>query len=435
MTENRFNRIYIQKRTMPEWLTLFIFIFPFMMALLTEVFQLPGLVKYFVDAAYVVAFLFLFMQKQTVLGKKIIPFFLFILSFSLYTFIAHLFNFQSIFYYLWGFRNNFRFYIVFLLFTTFFAEEDMKKCLKIIEALFWINAIVTLFQFAILGYEQDHLGGIFGVEKGCNAFTIIYFSMVIGKSILSFMSRTEKTMLCFSKCAVSLVVAAMAELKIFFLIFPFILIVSAFITRFSFRKLMLMLVSTVMVILASMLLTTIFKDEGMLSVERLAEMVTASNYATVEDLGRFTAIPTISNNILTKPIEKIFGLGLGNCDTSAFAICNTPFYQSHSYLHYEWFSSAIMFLETGYFGLTVYIGFYIICFVFARKNMKNKTSNELFCQISMLMSLICIIMVFYNSALRTEAAYIAFFALALPFAKSDTSNTTETDEAIEVSAN
>lgn len=434
MTENRFNRIYIQKRTMPEWLTLFIFIFPFMMALLTEVFQLPGFVKYFVDAAYVIAFLFLFMQKQTVLGKKIMPFFLFAVSFFLYTFIVHLFNFQSVFYYLWGFRNNFRFYIAFLLFTTFLAEEDMKKCLKIMEALFWINAVVSVFQFAILGYEQDHLGGIFGVEKGCNAFTIIYFSIVIGKSILSFMSRTEKALLCFSKCAVSLVVAAMAELKIFFIIFPFILVVSALITRFSFRKLALMLASSVMLIFASMLLTTIFKDDGMLSFNRIIEMVTASNYATAEDLGRFTAIPTISNNILTKPLEKIFGLGLGNCDTSSFAICNTPFYQSHSYLHYEWFSSAIIFLETGYAGLVTYTGFYLFCFFFARKRMKNKTSNELFCQISMLTSLICMIMVFYNSALRTEAAYIAFFALALPFAKSDISNTTENIEAIEASA-
>lgn len=426
--------LYIKKRSMPEWLTCFIFAFPFLMAFFTDFLNMPSFVKYLVDMAYIIAILFLFMQKQTLMGKKIMPFFLFIIFFFLYTLVVHLFNFQSPFYYLWGFRNNFRFFIAFLLYTTFLVEDDLKNCLRIMDVLFWINAIISVFQFIVLDYEQDFLGGIFGTEKGGNAFTFIFFGIVISKSVLSFMSKTERPLLCFLKCGVSLIVAAMAELKIFFIIFPFILIVSAFITRFSFRKLALMLVSSIMLVFSSMLLATIFKDDGMLSFDRIIEMVTASNYATAEDLGRFTAIPTISKNILTNPLEKVFGLGLGNCDTSAFAICNTPFYQSHSYLHYEWFSSAIMFLETGYIGLVTYIAFYLLCFFYARKYMKNKTSNELFCQISMITSLICVIMFFYNSALRTEAAYMSVFALALPFAKSDISNITVKNETVEISA-
>lgn len=297
----------------------------------------------------------------------------------------------------------------------FFEEDDLKNCFKIMDVLFWVNAVVSVFQFAVMGYEQDHLGGIFGVAKGCNAFTLIFFSVVISKSVLAFMSRNENPILCFAKCGVSLIVAAMAELKVYFIIFPFILIVSALITRFSFRKLSLMLVSAVMLILASIVITTIFKDDDIISIEGLIETITATNYSTTEDLGRFFAIPTISRNILTKPWEKLFGLGLGNCDTSSFAICNTPFYISHSYLHYEWFSSAIMFLETGYVGLIIYLSFFVMCFVLARKRMKSGLSDELYCQISMIASLICIIMFFYNSALRTEAAYISFFALALPF--------------------
>lgn len=418
MTANRFGIIYIQKRSLPEWLLWFIFLFPFLMAFLTELLNMPSFVKYLVDAAYVIAFMFVFFRRMALLNRKVMPFVMFFIAFLLYTFTVHIFNFQSPFYYLWGFRNNFRFYIVFLLYTAFFAEEEMHKCFKIIDCLFWVNIFLSVFQFLVLGYEQDYLGGIFGVEKGCNAFTFIFFSIVISKSILSFMNKSEKPLLCLAKCGASLIVAAMAELKFYFLLFVFILAFSALITRFSFRKFFIMLVFTVMLIFASLLLATIFKDDGMLSLDGIVEMMTASNYATAEDLGRFTAIPTISKNILTKPLEKIFGLGLGNCDTSAFAICNTPFYQSHSYLHYDWFSSAIMFLETGYVGLIAYMGFFVLCFVMARKHFKNKTANELFCQISMLISFICIIMVFYNSALRTEAAYMAYFALALPFAES-----------------
>lgn len=419
MTANRFGIIRIKKRTVPEWLTCFIFIFPFIMFFFIEFLGLPSFVKYFVDAAYVVAVLFLVSSKQTLLSQKVFPFLIFTVGFLVFTVFVHMFNFQSPFYYLWGFRNNFRFFIVFILYAIFFDEDDLKNCLKIIDVLFWVNAVISAFQFIVLGYEQDHLGGIFGVKNGCNAFTLIFFGIVIGKSVLSFMSKNESSLLCFTKCGISLLVAAMAELKIYFIIFPFILVVSALITKFSFRKLSLMLVSAVMLIFASMIIATIFKDQDIISIERLLETITATNYATAEDLGRFTAIPTISRNILTKPLERIFGLGLGNCDTSSFAICNTPFYQSHSYLHYEWFSSAMMFLETGYLGLIAYLSFFVMCFVLARKRMKSGLSKELFCQISMITSLICIIMVFYNSALRTEAAYLSFFALALPFAGKD----------------
>ncbi len=415
MTANRLGIITIQKRTVPEWLVWFIFFFPFFMAFLIEFLNIPSFIKYSVDIAYMVSFMFIFFRRKTIINRKIMPFVIFIIAFLIYTFITYLFNFQSPFYYIWGFRNNFRFYIVFILFTVFFDDADIKKCFNFLDLLFWINVTFSFFQFIVLGYEQDYLGGIFGVEKGCNAFTFMFFSLVISKSVLSFMNKTEKTLSCLAKCSASLVVAAMAELKFYFILFVFILAFSAIITRFSFRKFLFMLVLTVILIFASLLLATIFKDDGMLSLDGIIEMVTASNYATAKDLGRFTAIPTISNNILTEPLEKIFGLGLGNCDTSSFAICNTPFYQAYSYLHYMWFSSAMLFLEIGYIGLITYILFYILCFVFARKNMKNQTSNELYCQISMIMSMICIIMVFYTSALRTEAAYISFFALSLPF--------------------
>ena len=415
MTDIRLRQIRIQKRALPEWLTYYIFVFPFAAVFLIEFFNIPSFIKYSIDVAYIVALLCLVIRKQAFISAKVMPFVIFTISFFLYVLIVYLFNFQSVFYFLWGFRNNFRFYIAFILYVVFFEKEDLHKCLKFTDALFWINAVVTLFQFFVLNYRQDYLGGIFGTEKGCNAYTIIFFGVVISKSILSFMNRQEKVWMTFLKCGISLVVAAMAELKVYFILFPFMMIVAAFITHFSWRKFLLLFASSIMLMFAGLLLATIFKDEGILSFERIFEMITASNYATAKDLGRFTAIPTISNDFLTSVPKKLFGLGLGNCETSAFAICNTPFFQTYSYLHYIWFSSAFLLLETGYIGLLAAVSFLVLCFVLARRQMKTGKANELFCQISMMVSIICIIMVFYNSTLRTETAYLAFFALALPF--------------------
>ena len=123
---------------------------------------------------------------------------------------------------MWGLRNNFRFYIAFFAFILFFDQEDANFFINLFDKIFWLNAAVSLVQFA-MGYRQDYLGGLFGVEKGCNAYSIIFFSIIIGKSLLCFMEQKESALLCFSKCGAALIISAMAELKFYFIIFVLIL--------------------------------------------------------------------------------------------------------------------------------------------------------------------------------------------------------------------
>ena len=420
MTNNKaFGKLYIKKRTLPCWLACYIAVFPLFMATLIDFFHLPDIVKYTADVAWVLALLALiFLRKHFVFEKKVTPFIIYVIGFFLLLFIVYLFNYQSTAYFLWGFRNNFRFYIAFLAFIMFFEEDDAESLLKLIDYLFWANAVVSFAQFFVLGYNQDNLGGLFGVERGCNAYSLAFFSVVIGKSILSFINRKEKAWLCFLKCGVSLIIAAMAELKFYFVVFVMILIVAAVITKFSKRKLILILISSFLFMAASTFMTAVFGEGSSLDIERIWELMTATSYATEKDLGRFAAIPTIARTFLTEVHELLFGMGLGNCDTSAFAICNTPFYQTYAYLHYTWFSSAFLFLETGCVGLMAYLIFYAMCFFGAWKQLKSNAKKDLFCQLSMIISIVCVILTFYNSSLRMEVAYLLFFALSLPFLRT-----------------
>lgn len=404
-------------------MTVFIFCFPFLMAFLLDFLGLPSFLKYIVDAVYIIAVLMLYAHRKSVIRKEISPFIAFAAGFFLFLLIIYLFNFQSPFYFIWGVRNNFRFYIAFVLYSVAFDEEDAESYLNIMDVLFWVNAVITFFQFFVMGYRQDYLGGIFGVEKGCNAFSIIFFSIVIGKSLLLFMNKQQNVWNCFLKCGVSLVIAAMAELKFYFVLFVLILFASALMTRFSFRKVILIFGAAVILMFTSLLLPILFGEGRTMSLENIIKTITATNYATTRDLGRFTAIPTIARDYLTDWSGRLFGMGLGNCDTSSFDICNSEFYKSHSYLNYNWFSSAFLFLETGIIGLLTYLSFFVICFVSAFRRMKRKEANELFCRLSMLMSVVCFIMVFYNSSLRTEIGYMTFFSLALPFVKRNQQET------------
>ncbi len=414
MRSEKFGKLYIKKRTIPQWLTLFIFVMPFLLSFFLDLLSLPGFLKYTIDIAWVSVCAVMFLRKQIFIEKKISSFALAFLIGFLYVLTVYIFNFQSPLYFLWGLRNNFRFFIAFIAFALFLNEDDIKTCFKFLEIMFWVNAFVVLVQFFILGYEQDYLGGIFGVGRGCNAYSIIFFSAIVGKSVLGFMNGDEKTVMCILKSGVSLIISAMAEIKFFFIIFVLILIMATVFTKFSWRKFVLLLVMAVLMLFAGSALTIIFGESERLTLEHIFELMTATNYSSSQDLGRFTAIPTISKTFLTDFKSKLFGMGLGNCDTSQFEIFNTSFFKTYEYLHYNWFSSAFLFLETGYVGLTMYLSFFVMCFVNSLRLMKRKTADTLHCQIAMIISVICIALTWYNSSLRTEAAYIAFFALALP---------------------
>lgn len=408
--------LHVKKRGVAEWLILFVFVMPFLLPALLQLFQLPGVVKYTVDVAWVgLLFAFIF-NKQLIVNRKLLPMVVFMCTIAIYTFIVYMFQFQSPFYYLWGVRNNFRFYIATFAAAILFDREDIQTLFRFIEFIFWVNALVSLFQFFVMGYEQDYLGGVFGVERGANASTLLLFCIVVSKAVINYMNMDEKLLSCLAKCVTALLVAVLAELKIFFVFCCVIVLLSAMITRFSWKKVVILLVVLGSVPLVGLLLPVLFGESSNVTVSRIIELITAKNYATAEDLGRFTAIPTIRRVFLTSFPEALFGLGLGNCDTAAFSLCNTPFFQNYGDIHYSWFSSAFLFLETGYVGLMLTLSFFVMTMIISVRVMKKKTGEyKLYGQIGMVMSVICIIMIFYNASLRSEIGYVAYLCLALPW--------------------
>lgn len=406
--------ISIKKQPLTEWLAYFIFLMPFFISLCQDLLGLPGFVRYLIDAAWVTAAVLLFFKRSIEINRKLVPVIILLSVFFVYTIMNYAFNHQSILFYLWGFRNNFRFYFAFLIFCLVFTEENVDFCLKFIDVAFWINAVVTFFQFFVLGYQQDFLGGIFGVDKGCNASSIVFFSIVLSKSLILYMSNKESVWLCFSKIAITLMISALAELKFFFVVFMIILVLSTLLTSFAWKKVIILLLSAALIAFSSSILTVIFGEGSNISFEKLLELATSDNYSSANDLGRLTGIPTVSRTLFTDWADRLFGFGLGNCDTSTFDVFNTPFYQNYGFLHYTWFSAVFMFLELGVVGLTLYILFFVFCFVGAFLLLR-KNGNQLYCQMAMIMAVLSLVIVLYNSSMRTEVGYIFYFVLALPF--------------------
>lgn len=409
--------ITIKKRSQSGWLMWLIIMMPFLFGTLNDLIGLPWAIRYLLDAAWF--FLIFFMIRTGHPGGKgtqILA--VWVMFFVLYTLLLYIVQFQSPFYYLWGARNNFRFYAAFFAFATFLTPEDAVDYLNVFDKLFWVNVIVSLFQFFGMGLDGDYLGGIFGTEKGGNAYTNIFFLIVVTKSILFYLEKRECTRACISKCAAALLVAALAELKFFFIEFVVILVLATLFTNFTWRKLWVILGGFAAVLAGAALLTSLFPSfADWFSVKWFLEnALSAKGYTSTGDLNRLNAMRVINENWLTNWGERLFGLGLGNCDTSTVALVNTPFYDKYADTHYTWLSYAFMYLENGYIGLVFYFGFFVLAYFRIRKIEKRSDGIAgTHCRLSRIMAICCAIIAVYNSSLRTESGYMAYFALAIPF--------------------
>lgn len=417
--------LQIEKRPMPYWLIFLIVALPLLWGTIFHFLSLPAFVKHIADVAWIGLFGFMVFQRNIQVNKSISPIVILVVTFFVYCLIMYLINYQSIIYFLWGTRNNFRFYIFFFAVVHYLQERDAEKSFRVLDILFWINLPVTLIQYFVFHYKQDYLGGIFGIESGANASTIIFFSIVLSRSMLKYMDKKEGFFLCASKCVTALFISALAELKFFFVFFIIIMIISAFLTAFSWRKLLILIVCAILIFLASTLLVTLFGFESFLSFEKIWENATQEHYSSSQTVNRLSAISTLSKKIVPNFNDRLLGFGLGNCDTSSFEICNTPFYQTHGHLRYTFFSAAFLFLEVGYVGLMMYVAFFVLCFFLIRKRIKEGMCNELHGKIAFIMNILAIILVVYNSSLRAEAAYMVYFVLALPFLNVESLKMTE----------
>lgn len=393
---------------------LFIFFFPAAQAFLTELLPIPDAIKFLCDGFLVLLLLKLFSQRFTKIDNYSMPFVVIVGLFFFITLVGYLFNYQSVFYYLWGLRNNIRMLVAFFAFAYLADWEDAKGWIKALDVLFVINFAVVILQY-FSGYGQDYIGGIFGTSKGCNGSLLIFLCIVFAKTILSFMRGEEKMSKCIFVSVASLLVSTLSELKMFFILFILILFMASFMTAHSIKKTLFFAFGAVLVVLFSTLLTVLYKDfTDFLSFDSLIKAFTDTGYATDEDIGRFTALPVISQRFLPGFFRKLFGLGLGNCDSSSLSMFNTPFFESHQTVHYSYFSYAFLFLETGFVGLALYASFFVASFFVSRKLKKLEMADEFACQMSIILSVISLILLVYNSSLRMEIGFMLFFVLALP---------------------
>lgn len=405
------------KKSLEERLSLFLLYWSVVMPILTGIPFVPSVLKYVADVIWVGLVFCTVVRRRVVVRKDTLPLAITIALLAIYVTLVYLCRYQTVLYFVWGVRNLFRYYVAFFAYVNTMDEDKTEIWFSFLEKIFWANAVVSVIQFVFLHVTQDNLGGVFGTEGGTNGYTLALLCIVTTRSLLINFEKKGNMNRCFLVCVVALAVSAMAELKVFFVLFVIIMAYAACVTKFSFRKLITMMCSIFGTFIAVRVLVTWFGFDDFFSFKGIVELATRTSYATStsNDVNRLSAISTLNRLIMDSPFDKIFGLGLGNCDTSAFAMFNSVFYRQHRSLHYTWFAAPMIYLETGYIGFALYLLFFLICFTLSVRKYLRGGGNRLYCQMTMILCVVCGILIFYNASLRYEAAYMIYFVLALPY--------------------
>lgn len=299
-------------------------------------------------------------------------------------------------------------------------QEDVRNIIKYIEWLLIVNCFVMTFQYFVLGIDQDIIGGTFGNSQGVNTIQNILCCSVLIYEVLSFLNKKAS----FKKLALitlmDIYICALAEITVFFAEIVLIYILAFLLDKSSIsflKKIFLILFGIIFLALGIKLYLIVFPDRAFLlsynnALDYLGFNVNAGNTG-VYKISRIYPFKQLANMFFNSNILKLFGLGLGNCSTGS------PFYMANdATLHYDWFSSAMIFLENGYFGVLFYLLVALYLFIKAciKSHGETDPTELLWINFVRISIIIDFILFFYNDSLRTTyTAYTIGILLSVAF--------------------
>ncbi len=316
----------------------------------------------------------------------------------------------------WACRNTFRYFPVFLCMIMVWRRERIEKLINFLIYFQIPNFIIILIQFLVFGKVGDFLGGIFGTEKGCNAYINIYLCIVVALVIEKYLHKKLRFSMVLFTCFSWMVIAGLTELKIAFVEVPLIIMIAVFLDKPSVKSFIVGAMIIVAVIIGIRITIALFPmwADSFSSLSSFFEVGKAVGGGY--NISRFSAFSDINRLFFYNSImSNLFGLGFGSCEYSSFGMFTSDFFRTHGSLNYRWFSHQMWFLQCGYIGIISLLAFFSVCFYWFTKNKLKYKDREGYGSFGQLMIVLLMINFIYNSSLSLETGYIAYTALAIPF--------------------
>lgn len=321
---------------------------------------------------------------------------------------------------LWAVRNNYFYVFYFFICIIYLEKNDADRIMERLVGLQILNVIVASYEYFILHVKNDYLGGIFGTMQGCNGYLNVYCVVICAYILSKYLNgKTSLTKLLWVMGS-SLFLTAMSELK-FFYIELVVIIIFAVLLNANFIKGIVVIVSCGAGLMIGLNLLASVNAESMKylsSLEAFIEYGSRSEFGQGDvRIARFTAVSQVNDLFFKNNIwNKLFGYGLGACEeSSTFSFCNSSFADKYGTLGYRNLTSSMNYLETGLIGIIMFILFFVLIFVIVQKTKKYFHEDKYIGTYVQIVSVLTILICFYNSAIRREIAYLSFFVFAYYF--------------------
>ena len=284
----------------------------------------------------------------------------------------------------------------------------------------------------------DFISGLYsnGAERGGNASLDWLMCIVCSYETVKYLNTrgsVKRLALCW---VAALYMAAMAEIKLFFLQTVIIAVLAVAICKKSLKIVVFAVAAGIALYFGIQVMYAMFPGfADFFTLENILAYVTRkggySSRGHLSGVDRLTAIPYVYKNFLKETTDKIFGIGLGNGDFSSFKFFTSAFYRHYGWSGYSFFSSSFILLELGTAGLLGYLLYYGN-YLRQAVRVKTKATNEKSIQYTvMILSMMTFLMFFSNQTMRLEAsAYMVTAVLVFPFILRKFSNHDVTDTLI-----
>lgn len=392
--------------------------------------HLPSALNYVTDLILIWILLEYFHQKKSkmiVIPKKLSTC---IWLFFFASLASYIINIYSPVLLLWGMRNNFRFLVFAMMCVVYLRKDDIERIMSILYGFLFFNVLVVTHQALFTTYSMaakgDFISGLFsnGLERGGNASLNWLMCIVCTYYIVKYLNKDGKLDKVLISVAGSMYMAAVAEIKLFFIQIIIIGLLALMLCRKSFKTIVISVGGFVGIVFAIRWMYELFPEfKNFFNIESVLLYVTRnSGYGSsirngAMGIDRMTAIPFIMNNFLITPIQRLFGIGLGNADYSgSFAFLTSSFYRQYGLLGYQYFYYAFLFLETGFVGLIMYINI-ILNYMSAALSLSDEgVSNRTIKYFTIIISVMLVIMMISNVTMKIEASgYMVHCVLCFAF--------------------
>ena len=322
------------------------------------------------------------------------------------------FNFA---YFLFDCRNTIRFLMFFLSCTVLLDDNKVEKLFNFVLTFHIVNCIFILYQYFTLEVPKywmrgDNLNGFFGTATGGNIYVnaLLVSTTIIILHQFKYKLCSKKKTLFF--IGLNLIIPVLIELKAFFAEVALIVFIFAipYLRKLTVKRfctiLAILMLGTVLISYLIHVLYIIYP--WMKDTMSLNKLFASTEASSNNDIGRLTFFNDVVSLIYKKDYTSSFvGVGLGTANINNNT---TKFAQTYFNTHYSWYSMPYVFIETGFCGMVAYVWSFLLLALYTKK-------NDRYHSIALCTIIISIFILFYDEAFKTEAGYLLFFMLSIPY--------------------